>query len=95
MTAREQLIKKLERTPGFLINEVLEFLLFIKVRLAQRQTQDFVEPAQNSFLSATAELSSSASLEEWAELLSDLSKNLGLLSKWEYRKFNKRSNPEC
>jgi hypothetical protein len=76
MTAREQLVKELEQAPDFLINEVLDFLLFIKIRLTQRNSQEVEEPAQHSFLSAIDELSSSVSFEEWSELPSDLSKNL-------------------
>lgn len=76
MTAKEQLIKELEQTPEFLIHEVLNFLLFIKVRLAQQKPSDKIVPAQNSFLDAIDQLSASASTEEWAALPNDLSKNL-------------------
>lgn len=39
-SAREQLIQELDQTPDFVIQEVLDFLLFIKVRLKHRIRED-------------------------------------------------------
>jgi hypothetical protein len=36
MTVKEQLIQEIEQAPDFLLQEVLDFFLFIKLRLSQR-----------------------------------------------------------
>jgi hypothetical protein len=80
-SAREQLIQELEQTPDFLIQEVLDFLLFIKVRLNHRiredQTVDSQQaPSLPTFLQFVEEISSQIPKEEWEKLPKDLSKNL-------------------
>ncbi len=37
---KEQLIQELDRTPDFVVQEVLDFLLFIKVRLQHKIRED-------------------------------------------------------
>ncbi|MBW4570300.1 MAG: hypothetical protein KME31_20410 [Tolypothrix carrinoi HA7290-LM1] len=81
MTAKEQLIREIDRAPEFLVEEVLNFLLFIKIRLKQRvDDSQIVESTQNvssqSFLDLIDEISLQIPQEEWAKLPSDMSKNL-------------------
>ena len=80
-SAREQLIHELDQTPDFVVQEVLDFLLFIKVRLQQRnQSEQLDAPQQASglppFLQFVEEISAQVPQEEWKKLPSDLSKNL-------------------
>ncbi|MBH8575556.1 hypothetical protein I8752_21605 [Nostocaceae cyanobacterium CENA369] len=81
MTAKEQLIREIEQAPDFLIEEVLNFLLFITSRLKQRVNENQpVESNQNlpsqSFLNFVDEISLKIPPEEWAKLPSDMSVNL-------------------
>lgn len=81
MAAREQLLTEIEQAPDFLIEEVLNFLLFIKIRLKQKTLENQASvPSQTesipSFLSLIEEISSQVPQEQWAKLPSDLSKNL-------------------
>lgn len=81
MTAKEQLIEELEQTPDFLIEEVLNFLLFIKTRVKQKNSETkLLESSESSnipsFLRAIEEISSHVPSEEWGKLPKDLSKNL-------------------
>jgi hypothetical protein len=78
---REQLIQELDQTPDFVVQEVLNFLLFIKVRLKHKikesQTTDAQQsPSLPSFLQFVDEISAQIPNEEWAKLPKDLSKNL-------------------
>lgn len=80
-TAREQLIQELEQTPDFVVQEVLDFLLFIKVRLkhkiVEEQTTDSERsPSLPSFLQFIEEISAQVPKEEWEKLPKDLSKNV-------------------
>lgn len=81
MTVKEELIKEISQTPDFLIQEVLNFLLFIKNRFKQRvsenKTGDFTDTlASQSFLNFIDEVSSQIPQSEWEKLPSDMSKNL-------------------
>ncbi len=78
---REQLIQELDQTPDFVIQEVLDFLLFIKVRLKHRITENRTPDSQPSpslppFLQFVEEISAQIPREEWEKLPKDLSKNL-------------------
>jgi hypothetical protein len=79
--AREQLMQELDQTPDFVVQEVLDFLLFIKVRLQHKikesQTTDSQQsPKLPSFLQFVEEISAQIPLEEWEKLPKDLSKNV-------------------
>lgn len=81
MTTREQLIKEIEQAPDSLIEEVLNFLLFIKIRLKQRisDSQSQASPQNlpsQSFLDFIDSISLQIPAEEWEKLPSDLSKNV-------------------
>jgi hypothetical protein len=78
---KEQLIQELDQTPDFVVQEVLDFLLFIKVRLKHKIKEDQTDRSQQapslpSFLQFVEEISAQIPQEEWAKLPSDLSKNL-------------------
>jgi len=80
-SAREQLIQELNRTPDFVIQEVLDFLLFIKTRLKQRTEEKQVDSSAQSpslppFLQFVEEISAQVPREEWEKLPKDLSKNV-------------------
>lgn len=80
-SAREQLLQELDQTPDFVVQEVLDFLLFIKLRLQQKtreeQSADLQEsPRLPSFLQFVEEISAQVPREEWEKLPKDLSKNL-------------------
>jgi hypothetical protein len=80
-SAREQLIQELDQTPDFVIQEVLDFLLFIKVRLGDRiredQTPDSPQsPSLPPFLQFVEEISDQIPKQEWEKLPKDMSKNL-------------------
>lgn len=40
MTAREQLIKEIAQTPDFIVEELLDFLLFAKARRSQQSLSE-------------------------------------------------------
>lgn len=78
---KEQLIQELDQTPDFVVQEVLNFLLFIKVRLQHRirdnQTADSQQsPKLPPFLQFVEEISAQVPREEWEKLPKDLSKNI-------------------
>lgn len=80
-TAREQLIQELDQSPDFVVQEVLDFLLFIKVRLRQKIEDDQTDslPPSSSlppFLKFVEDISAQIPKEEWEKLPKDLSKNL-------------------
>jgi hypothetical protein len=80
-SAKEQLIQELDQTPDFVVQEVLDFLLFIKVRLKHKIKEDQTDSLQQSpslppFLQFVEEISAQIPTEEWAKLPSDLSKNV-------------------
>jgi hypothetical protein len=78
---REQLIQELDQTPEFVLQEVLDFLLFIKVRLKHKIRENQIADSQQSpslpsFLQFVDEISAQIPNEEWEKLPKDLSKNL-------------------
>ena len=78
---KEQLIQELDQTPDFVVQEVQDFLLFIKVRLKHKGKEDQTDSLQQSpslppFLQFVEEISAQIPTEEWAKLPSDLSKSL-------------------
>jgi hypothetical protein len=80
-SAKEQLIQELDRTPDFVVQEVLDFLLFIKVRLkhkieANQTTDSQPSPSLPPFLQFVEEIRSQVPREEWEAIPKDLSKNL-------------------
>jgi hypothetical protein len=80
-SAKEKLIQELDRTPDFVIQEVLDFLLFIKVRLkhkieANQTTDSQLSPGLPPFLQFVEEISAQVPREAWEALPKDLSKNL-------------------
>lgn len=80
-TIREQLIQELDQTPDFVVQEVLDFLLFIKVRLKHKiQEEQTADPTQSlslpPFLQFVEEISAQVPREEWEKLPKDLSKNV-------------------
>lgn len=81
MTTKEELIKEIAQAPDFIIEEVLNFLLFIKNRFKQRiselQTGDHTENLpEESFLNLVNDITNQIPQSEWEKLPSDLSKNL-------------------
>jgi hypothetical protein len=81
MSTKEELIKEIAQAPDFIIEEVLNFLLFIKNRFKQRisesQTGDHTENSpQQSFLNFVDDITKQIPQSEWEKLPSDLSKNL-------------------
>lgn len=80
-SAKEQLIQELDQTPDFIVQEVLDFLLFIKVRLQHKAEENQPNSSQQSpslpsFLQFVEEISAQIPREEWEKLPKDLSKNL-------------------
>jgi hypothetical protein len=80
-TAKEQLILELNQTPDFVVQEVLDFLLFIKVRLKHKINEEQTDSSHQttslpSFLQFVEEISAQIPREEWEKLPNDLSKNL-------------------
>lgn len=52
MTAREQLLEEIEQAPDFLVEEVLNFLLFIKARRALKEPQSINQSSVQAQLQA-------------------------------------------
>ncbi len=80
-SAKEQLIQELDQTPDFVVQEVLDFLLFIKVRLKHKIKEEQPDSSQQAlslppFLQFVEEISAQVPREEWEKLPSDLSKNI-------------------
>jgi hypothetical protein len=81
MTNKEQLIQEIEQAPDNLVEEVLNFLLFIKQRLQQKisetkNSENNQSSKNGSLLEFLDNLSSTVPQEEWEKLPSDLSKNI-------------------
>ena len=77
---REQLIQELDQTPEFVLQEVLDFLLFIKVRLKHKIRENQIADSQQSpslpsFLQFVDEISAQIPNEEWEKLPKDLSRH--------------------
>jgi len=80
-SAKEKLIQALDEPPDFVVEEVLDFLLFIKVRLKHKIKEEQTDRSQQApslppFLQFVEEISAQIPKEEWAKLPSDLSKNI-------------------
>lgn len=77
MTAREQLHQELEQSPDDLIEEVLNFCLFLKQRQQTKMMQ--IDPPQTSgilnLLEQVKEIQAQVPLEEWNKLSHDGSIN--------------------
>ena len=81
MKVKEQLIQEIEQSPDFIAAEVLNFLLFLKFRINEKNSGDKKESSQENynsenFLDFIDKISSEIPLEEWEKIPSDLSKNL-------------------
>jgi hypothetical protein len=73
MTTREQLIKEIEQAPDFLIEEVLDFLLFAKARRNQPFTDS--EPASQLKVEQTEQQFQQKSKPIW-ELFEEFTNDL-------------------
>jgi hypothetical protein len=81
MTTREQLMREIAQSPDFLVEEVFNFLLFLKTRLKQRVLESPIEKntsylSSESFLDFIDEISMQIPQEEWEKLPTDMSKHL-------------------
>ena len=81
MSNKEQLIQEIEQSPDYLIEEVLNFLLFIKMRLEQRQdtlnsSENSQDSTDNPILSMIDDITAQIPPEDFKKLPLDLSKNL-------------------
>lgn len=80
MSTKEQLLQEIEQSPDYLIEEVLNFMLFLKLRLKQRLTHNIhleTPPTQtNSILDMIDEITQEIPQNELDQLPTDLSKNL-------------------
>jgi len=77
---KQQLIQEIEKSPDFIAEEVLNFLLFLKFRIQQKTTgnkkANSPESPSENFLDFIDEISSQIPPEEWEKIPSDLSYNL-------------------
>ena len=75
MTAKEKLIQEIEEIPDFIVEEILNFCLFLKSRFQQR-----ISPKNTSDLSGllqdVEEIRQQVPPDAWEELPVDLSKNV-------------------
>lgn len=80
MSTKEQLIQEIEQSPEYIINEVLNFLLFLKLRLKERLVTDYIPEnpinKSNSILDMIDEITQEIPQSELEELPTDLSQNL-------------------
>jgi hypothetical protein len=80
MSTKEQLLREIEQSSDYLIEEVLNFMLFLKLRLKQRLTHNthLETPATqtNSILDMIDEITQDIPQNELDQLPTDLSKNL-------------------
>lgn len=81
MTSKETLIQEIEQAPDYLVEEVLDFLLFVKKRLQQKSSEPKAAESDRaskpeSFLDFIDRFSNQIPQEEWQKLPSDLSKNV-------------------
>jgi hypothetical protein len=78
MTAREQLSKELEQAPDSLVEEILDFCLFIKQRQQAQVTNQATETKTNGILDLlerVKEIQAQVPTEEWDKLPHDGSIN--------------------
>ena len=80
MSTKEQLLKEIEQSPDYLIEEVLIFLLFVKLRLKQKITTntnlETHSIQENSILEMIDEITQDIPESELEQLPTDFSKNL-------------------
>ncbi|MDJ0578442.1 hypothetical protein [Crocosphaera sp.] len=80
MSTKEQLLKEIEQSPDYLIEEVLNFLLFIKLRLKQKITpntnRQTPSSQENYILDMIDEITQDIPQSELEQLPTDFSKNL-------------------
>jgi hypothetical protein len=80
MSVKEQLIDEIEAAPEFLLDEVLEFFLFLKLRLSQRSAESPSSPTMRDraplFLQVAREINQELSDVETEPLPADFSRNL-------------------
>lgn len=80
MSTKEKLLQEIEQSPDYLIEEVLNFMLFLKLRLKQRLTykSNLETPSiqENSILDMVDEITKDIPQIELEQLPTDLSKNL-------------------
>ena len=80
MSTKEQLLKEIEQSPDYLIEEVLNFLLFVKLRLKQKITTntnlETHSIQENSILEMIDEITQDIPESELEQLPTDFSKNL-------------------
>ena len=73
MTNREQLIQELEQAPEALVEELLDFYLFIKQRRDSITTDsaDLTQPNLQTFLAEVQAIQAEVPTEEWDKLPHD------------------------
>jgi hypothetical protein len=81
MSTKDQLMQEIDQAPEFLLEEVLNFFLFLKLRLSERAftRPSVVAPQANTaplFLQKAQEISQQLSQDQVAVLPTDLAKNL-------------------
>ncbi len=80
MSTKEKLLQEIDQSPDYLIEEVLNFMLFLKLRLKQRLTHhsNLETPSiqENSILDMVDEITKDIPQIELDQLPTDLSKNL-------------------
>jgi len=78
MTAREQLSKELEQAPDSLVEEILDFFLFVKQRQQAKTNHQATETTTNGILDLlerVKEIQAQVPTEEWEKLPHDGSIN--------------------
>ncbi|MEA5419189.1 hypothetical protein VB712_08095 [Spirulina sp. CCNP1310] len=81
MSTKDQLIQEIDQAPDFLLEEVLNFFLFLKLRLSERNNlNEFVSsPSAHStptFLQKAQKISQQLSEHHTEKLPADFAKNL-------------------
>lgn len=73
---KQQLIDELESTPDFLIQEVYDFLLFLKTKVNIQPVPDSSSANNNPILQMIDEITAEVPLQEWDQLPKDFSQQL-------------------
>ncbi|MEA5418095.1 hypothetical protein VB712_02595 [Spirulina sp. CCNP1310] len=73
---KQQLIDELESTPDFLIQEVYDFLLFLKTKVKVQPIPDSSPANNNPILQMIDEITAEVPLQEWDQLPKDFSQQL-------------------
>jgi hypothetical protein len=80
MSIKERLRQEIDTAPDFLLTEVLEFFLFLKVRLVQRDDRAASSMSTGGtmplFLQVAQEINDELAADDVASLPSDFSRNL-------------------